>query len=404
MRWNHIVINRPRISLNMKKKGLLILCLATLCLATSCNQARLHGIDKEINALEQEDAKILKELSAAIDELEKTLLAKIQESNDKLNGDIDAAVLDMMAYLKSKMEDNQAYLETELARRKEQCDEVVSVLRARAQDVTGELDKALDNTRARIQQAIADNDKDMERKLRLLQESIGEAYDCVDDAEAGLKKWEDTIRKFEATGMYDAMDNMQALMKKILDYDVQSSIDQVEAYAKNFARVNLDKLSKDELESMRELVSNMDAWMDDAQGYVSDSETLRNEMADLLDDWQERADNLYGSVESIRDEVMTGYEEIVAVYEDVADDILFEADNVLGKLEHMEAQKGRMENCASSVDGCIGILEDDYAQMEDKTMEIESLSDNVVDLAVGVINACERTQEWLDDHPWVYDQ
>ncbi len=130
-------------------------------------------------------------------------MGKIQESNEKLNGDIDAAVMDMMLYLKQKMEANQDFLESELARRKQECDETVQALRNRADDVIADLDKALDNTNIRIQQAIKDNDKDLQSKLSLLQSSIGDAYDCVDAAEANLKKWENAIKQFEATGMYD---------------------------------------------------------------------------------------------------------------------------------------------------------------------------------------------------------
>lgn len=90
----------------------------------------------------------IKDYSSKIDQLirsrqkdfEKTLLGKIQESNEKLNGDIDAAVMDMMLYLKQKMEANQDFLESELARRKQECDETVQALRNRADDVIADLD------------------------------------------------------------------------------------------------------------------------------------------------------------------------------------------------------------------------------------------------------------------------
>lgn len=378
-------------------------CFMSLCLVLSCDKSRLKDLDNQIDQLEKEDAKILKELSDAIDELEKTLLAKIQEANDRLNGDIDAAVLEMMDYLNMRMEENQEYLETELARRKEECDEVASALRARGDDVAAELDKALDNTKIRIQQAIEANDEDMHQKLLLLQENIVSAYDCIDAAETALKKWEETIRRFEATGMYDTMDKMKGMMGKLSQYDVQTSVNEVEEYAKKFARVHLDKLTKKELEELRNLVSDMDSWMDSAEGYVANSESMKDEMSSLLEDWQDRADDLYGSVESLRDDVMAGYEDIISVYKDVIDSVEFLAEDVADKgselIDVVNVSVNWYNQLASNSDA----LESETEEMLFLIDEVEEAAWKLSDDADDLYERCQRTEDWLNDHPWYYD-
>lgn len=387
----------------MKKIKAVIFLLLSLCLVTSCDQARLRNIDDKINQLEQEDQKILKELSDAIDELEKTLLGKIQESNEKLNGDIDAAVMDMMLYLKQKMEANQDFLESELARRKQECDETVQALRNRADDVIADLDKALDNTNIRIQQAIIDNDKDLQSKLSLLQSSIGDAYDCVDAAEANLKKWENAIKQFEATGMYDQIDAMQALMKKIVDYDVQSSIDAVEQYAKDFARVKLDKLSKDKLEEIHDLVADMDGWVDEAQDYSANGESMVSEMESLLEDWRDRAEDMYSSVDGMKDAIIEGYEEIIALYDDVIDNVDFQADNIVGELDRLQAYQERINDCVTPLDNCIGILEEDAGEMDSMESALEQAASEVFAEAERILEACMKTEDWLNENEWAWD-
>ena len=387
----------------MKKIKAVIFLLLSLCLVTSCDQARLRNIDDKINQLEQEDQKILKELSDAIDELEKTLLGKIQESNEKLNGDIDAAVMDMMLYLKQKMEANQDFLESELARRKQECDETVQALRNRADDVIADLDKALDNTNIRIQQAIIDNDKDLQSKLSLLQSSIGDAYDCVDAAEANLKKWENAIKQFEATGMYDQIDAMQALMKKIVDYDVQSSIDAVEQYAKDFARVKLDKLSKDKLEEIHDLVADMDGWVDEAQDYAANGESMVSEMESLLEDWRDRAEDMYSSVDGMKDAIIEGYEEIIALYDDVIDNVDFQADNIVGELDRLQAYQERINDCVTPLDNCIGILEEDAGEMDSMESALEQAASEVFAEAERILEACMKTEDWLNENEWAWD-
>ena len=387
----------------MKKIKAVIFLLLSLCLVTSCDQARLRNIDDKINQLEQEDQKILKELSDAIDELEKTLLGKIQESNEKLNGDIDAAVMDMMLYLKQKMEANQDFLESELARRKQECDETVQALRNRADDVIADLDKALDNTNIRIQQAIIDNDKDLQSKLSLLQSSIGDAYDCVDAAEANLKKWENAIKQFEATGMYDQIDAMQALMKKIVDYDVQSSIDAVEQYAKDFARVKLDKLSKDKLEEIHDLVADMDGWVDEAQDYAANGESMVSEMESLLEDWRDRAEDMYSSVDGMKDAIIEGYEEIIALYDDVIDNVDFQADNIVGELDRLQAYQERINDCVTTRDNCIGILEEDAGEMDSMESALEQAASEVFAEAERILEACMKTEDWLNENEWAWD-
>ena len=387
----------------MKKIKAVIFLLLSLCLVTSCDQARLRNIDDKINQLEQEDQKILKELSDAIDELEKTLLGKIQESNEKLNGDIDAAVMDMMLYLKQKMEANQDFLESELARRKQECDETVQALRNRADDVIADLDKALDNTNIRIQQAIIDNDKDLQSKLSLLQSSIGDAYDCVDAAEANLNKWENAIKQFEATGMYDQIDAMQALMKKIVDYDVQSSIDAVEQYAKDFARVKLDKLSKDKLEEIHDLVADMDGWVDEAQDYAANGESMVSEMESLLEDWRDRAEDMYSSVDGMKDAIIEGYEEIIALYDDVIDNVDFQADNIVGELDRLQAYQERINDCVTPLDNCIGILEEDAGEMDSMESALEQAASEVFAEAERILEACMKTEDWLNENEWAWD-
>ena len=388
----------------MKKRLFAILCIVSLFLAPSCDQARLRDIDDKIKNLEEEDKRILKELSDAIDELEKTLLGKIQESNDRLNGDIDTAVLDMLEYLKKKMDENQDYLETELAARKEQCDETVKALRDRAGDVTDALDNDLDETKARIQKAIADNDEDMRQKLLLVEESIGRAYDCVDAAEANLKKWEATIASFEATGMYDAMDNLQAVMQKVANYDVQSSIDEVEKYAKNFARVNLDKLSKDKLQELKQLVADMDEWMDDAENYASNSESIKSEMESLLDDWRDRADDLYSNVDDISASVLEGYEDILAVYSDYEDLVLSEESEVQAEIDNLYEIYDRILDCSDIMDSGIDDLISVVETMNDMAEEIRSLAAEVEDGSQEMIVRNGRFQAWLDDNPWAYER
>ena len=387
----------------MKKIKAVIFLLLSLCLVTSCDQARLRNIDDKINQLEQEDQKILKELSDAIDELEKTLLGKIQESNEKLNGDIDAAVMDMMLYLKQKMEANQDFLESELARRKQECDETVQALRNRADDVIADLDKALDNTNIRIQQAIIDNDKDLQSKLSLLQSSIGDAYDCVDAAEANLKKWENAIKQFEATGMYDQIDAMQALMKKIVDYDVQSSIDAVEQYAKDFARVKLDKLSKDKQEEIHDLFADMDGWVDEAQDYAANGESMVSEMESLLEDWRDRAEDMYSSVDGMKDAIIEGYEEIIALYDDVIDNVDFQADNIVGELDRLQAYQERINDCVTPLDNCIGILEEDAGEMDSMESALEQAASEVFAEAERILEACMKTEDWLNENEWAWD-
>ena len=387
----------------MKKIKAVIFLLLSLCLVTSCDQARLKNIDDKINQLEQEDQKILKELSDAIDELEKTLLGKIQESNEKLNGDIDAAVMDMMLYLKQKMEANQDFLESELARRKQECDETVQALRNRADDVIADLDKALDNTNLRIQQAIIDNDKDLQSKLSLLQSSIGDAYDCVDAAEANLKKWENAIKQFEATGMYDQIDAMQALMKKIVDYDVQSSIDAVEQYAKDFARVKLDKLSKDKLEEIHDLVADMDGWVDEAQDYAANGESMVSEMESLLEDWRDRAEDMYSSVDGMKDAIIEGYEDIIALYDDVIDNVDFQADNIVGELDRLQAYQERINDCVIPLDNCIGMLEEDAGEMDNMESALEQAASEVFAEAERILEACMKTEDWLNENEWAWD-
>ena len=387
------------------KKILIAIAASVLVLSfPSCNKARLKGIDDKISDLEKEDSRILQELSDAIDELEKTLLGKIAESNEKLNHDIDAAVMKMMDYLSDKMKENQEYLETELAMRREECDQTISKLRAKAEDVKGGLDDALDITQARLQKAIADGDEDIRQKLLLVEENIGRAYDYIDFAEKSMSDWDKTIAKFEATGMYDNMDNLSETMKALTSFDIQDEVDKVEENAKTFARIKLDQLSEDKLNELHTLMSDMDSWVDDAVGYADDCESKSQEMADLLDDWRDRADDLYGSIDDLKESITDGFESIISEYQGYSGDLDSMVDDVTSNAAELELLIGEIIADGDLIQGMAAELENRVDDVETEVDMVFTLADDLRSESGHLEDRMGDMKSWCDANPWVYEK
>lgn len=388
----------------MKNIFTVIVFALALIAVPSCDKARLRNIDKEISGLEQEDQRILQELSQAIDDLEKALLGKIEEANEKLNHDIDAAVLDMLDYLKTKMDANQDYLEVELAKRKAECDETVAGIRSKAKEVTDGLNDALDKTQERLQKAIKDGDEDVQEKLLILQENIGRAYDYMDAAEASLKDWEKRIEKLNATGMYDHMDKINETIQQLMKYDIQEEIDNVENYAKKFATIQLDKLSKDRLDELHALMNDMNGWVGDAQSFADECETKTGEMADNLDDWRGRADDLYGSVDDLKNTVNQGFLEITIEYDKYASQAEGLLDDVESNYSTLEDMLGQIESAASRLDGITDDLDDALNELQSDSDNLQATAEDIYTQAQHLYDETQNFADWCDEHPWIYEQ
>ena len=112
---------------------------------------------------------------------------------------------------------------------------------------------------------------------------------------------------------------------------------------------------------------------------------------------------MYGSVESLRDDVMAGYEDIISAYEDVINSVEFLAEEVADKgselIDAVNVSVNWYNQLASNSDA----LESETEEMLFLIDEVEEAAWRLADDADDLHERCQRTEDWLNDHPWYYD-
>lgn len=377
------------------KKFLTILSLsACLVLSPGCNSARLRDIDKQLDALDQEDKKTLKEMSDAIDELERTLMAKIEESKEKLNNDIDAAMLGMYALLHEKMVENQKYLEAEVDKRKAECDKTVTALYDRGEKTVAALDAALDRSQQDLQKAIENGDKALEQKLRSFQDKIDDTRDYLDKVEKDVKFYENHVDLLASTGMFKdgAIENLQIVLKDCEEFDLQKYIDRAGEELAWLSKVKLDELTKDRMEAVRDIVTKLNDMVDDATSLADESQSKTAEMSELVDDWSTRADEYYASLDDFSTEILDGYDEIISLYEDYGPEV----DSWWSDLENAYEN---MVSDLNSIEGLADIVSESEDLIDSSYWETVYAFHDFFDRCIAAEDACETAMSELDS--WV---
>ena len=382
------------------KKILFLFILAAVLSVSGCNQARLRDIDKKIEDLEQEDKLILEEMTSAIEDLEKTLLGKIQASKDKMDGDIDAAIQKLYERLKAKMQENQTYLETELKARKEECDKVEADLRKRAETVINTLDKAFDDVQKDLEAAIAKGDKDLQNYLEELSSTINDTYSLIEDTNKRIDIWEKQVEELEKTGMFEEMKKLETTVEMLQSVDLQEDINAIEERTKEFTNLKMDEMTKEDMAELKSMLSQMDSWMDDADSYTSDSQSKNDEMVSLLDDWRSQADDIYGSIEDYKDAIIDGYAEINALYDDydgqvssIVDDIAQGKDLILSYEALISPWEDEIESKVDDLRSWNDEVGNALTEATEQAIILEEVSMEIQD-------AC---REWADRHWWYYE-
>ena len=345
---------------NMKRITATLLVAGSVLLLPACNSSRLRDIDKQLDDLEQEDQRILKELGDAIDELEKALLAKIEASNRKLDGDIDAAMLDMYTLLHEKMTENQAYLESEVDARKQECDKTITKLYARSENTVKALDAALDKSHADLQEAIKKGDKETEEKLRNLQDMIDDTRVFVEKVDKEITSYEGKADLLKATGMFKdgAVEKLKTVLKDCSEFDLQRHIDRAGEELAWMSKIKLEELTKDRVEEVKHILELMNNLVDDATQMVDESQSKTEEMSSFVDDWSSRADEYYSSLDDYSTAILDGYDEVLSVYS------LYEPE---------------VDSWWSDLETAYSQMESDYSSMLSLESELADGSDAITD-------------------------
>lgn len=381
----------------MKKLFILIFCaLPAVC---SCDpQAELERIDREIASLRAENLALYEELSAEIDAMEKRLLDKIKETQERLGGDIDAAFADLMNLITYKMEETEDYLQTELLAKKQHCDQTILDVRSNVDKIKRRMDGALNEASVYLMEALKNGDAVTENKLREVMVSLQEIEKTADYIDHNMLLWKSWLDQMQSTGLYDAMDAMDEAVRTLDSFNIQKEAEAMEARIKLFAAIKMEELSGEEMMELKALISEMEDWVYETNDLASDCSSMVDEMNDNLDNWQAMANDYYSQLESKSQEVLDAFE---AIYDEL-DEASANADELIAEIE----------NAVDDIRSYKDDIENYKSQMESIDDKVTELADNISDLTSEAMDSChsfyyaysdvyDKCEEWKQRH-WYY--
>ncbi|NLO69682.1 MAG: hypothetical protein GX102_01770 [Porphyromonadaceae bacterium] len=189
----------------------LVLFFAFLLLGSCAQQYTedIENLDGEVLALQKTDIQLRKELTDAINQLLTDMLKKLQDTDTRLDGEINKQINAMAGQIKEKMNNLSNLLNTEMAARISECDSKTNALNLRMNSVETALNNALQQTKTEVQKAMNDGDTETANRLNTMAIRIERIQATTDSISELADEWKIRLKTLTDADYGTSLDVMQ---------------------------------------------------------------------------------------------------------------------------------------------------------------------------------------------------
>ena len=273
-------------------------------------------------------------------------------------------------------------------------------VRSYADLTRGRCDEALAASQLYMSEAIEKGDAQLEQQMRAISGKITDLDATSENVSRYVAMWKSRLDAIQGSGMYDAMDAIDAALQELDSFDIQAEMDKMEARLKQFAKIRMEELTQDEMRDIKGMMEQMEEWLYDADNMADECQSNTQEMNNLLDDWQSNADDIYSTLESTADDILAAFEDIYGELDSAqasAEDLISMIESAIDDIYEVAEQASDYEYLASSM---ADELQDLYDSIKDKVDDVRNMQDDAFQTALILL---DTVGEWQLNHPWLFE-
>ncbi len=388
---------------NINKWSLRTIFLIVVVLLSGCTQDYLSDaeiVDEKVVALQEKDKELRLALETGIENLRNKILSTLTETDNRLNGKIDASMATLAQSVKTKMGEVNHFLNTELATRTAECNSKIQTLKNNANTAKTSYESALATTKREVEQAIAKGETERAAELIELKNHYEKVIRETDSINAKAEEWKlrlNAIVDMDYTTKFVAVESRLASLES---YQLDDKINNLKSFLDSFSKEKLKELTMDDLNKFMFFMGEIEerAWdarnlADDALGLADDIESAaddaKSDVEDFLTDLEGQLDTMLSDIESADISGAQGMIEDIESFLNSFDSLITDlegAADALGDLMEMSVDMGQL----SALEGSEGDVQTAIDQVE----ESAEICAELISELFGLI------EDWKSDHPW----